>query len=67
MIEDSSISSVGGDIQLTIVNNWSFTYYWIAGSDKPSSIKFRNIDLINEIGFQVGECSLIMQAMDLSI
>lgn len=65
IIETNEYQEIGGNIQLTTIDNHSFgfTHYAVINSNRHDLPLYRNIDLYREVGNRVGDCIIGMPAM----
>jgi hypothetical protein len=65
LISSNSIDTIGGSIQLTITTANRFEPTWVFNdtANQKDSFSFRNLDLLTEIGIQLGNCSVAINGM----
>ncbi len=60
IIEQNMFESIGGDLQLVRINQFKFDLFSVVvpnkGKEPEATMKFRNFDIFDEIGLDVGEC-----------
>jgi len=67
IIEKRTYPSIGGNIQLAINNPIGFNLYSICapikGEEPKATLKFRNFDIFEELGTNVGDCTIAINGM----
>ena len=69
IIIENRFPSIGGNLQLAIANLYGFGIYSVVvpikGYESKATLKFRNIDVFNDVRHSVGECIVSINGMSL--
>jgi hypothetical protein len=67
IIEEMMFNTIGGGIQMTAVTMYHFKTYSIVYGNKgePATLKYRNMDIFDDIGLQIGECYVTIPGMQI--
>jgi hypothetical protein len=65
IISKCVFDTIGGDLQLTITSLGYFHHHWIVNENAiiPNSFSFRGLDLLTDIGIELGDCLIGIQGM----
>jgi len=67
VIEGRSFNTIGGNLQIATINMYKFDMYSVPipvkGLGNESTIKFRNFDIFDDIGINLGECLIAINGM----
>lgn len=63
IVVSGKFESIGGGTQLNIATRFGCTPYYATGERSDADTRFRNIDIYEDIGHAVGDCTISMAGM----